>query len=61
MTKKIDPKSCEKCKKRQVLSKVEGSSPEISLVAIWCPPCKYQYSEVEVEKIAKVDKVEKAA
>ena len=56
MDKKTDPKVCEKCKKCQVLSKVEGSSPEISLVAVWCPPCNYQYSEVEVEKVSKADK-----
>jgi hypothetical protein len=56
MIKKTDPKVCEKCKKCQALSKMEGSSPEISLVAIWCPPCNYKYSEVEVEKVSKADK-----
>jgi thiol-disulfide isomerase/thioredoxin len=56
MTKKIDPRVCEKCKKRKIISQIEGSSPEFNLVTSWCPPCKYQYSEVEVEKIAKVEK-----
>jgi hypothetical protein len=56
MTKKTDPRVCEKCKKRKVISQIEGSSPEFSLVTVWCPPCKYQYSEVE-----KVDRAEKAA
>jgi hypothetical protein len=56
MTKKTDPRVCEKCKKRKIISQVEGSSPEFSLVAFWCPPCNYQYSVVEVEKIARIEK-----
>lgn len=58
MNKKTNPSVCEKCKKRKIISQIEGSSPSINLVAIWCPDCKYQYSDVE---IAKVEKVEKAA